>query len=154
VSARRRHLGGFRWEGVALAQYKGEAAHFRDVTRQALFADPGALPCELRYFEVAPGGHTTLERHAHAHAVVVVRGGGRALVGEEIVELAALDLIQVPPRTWHQFRAGDSEPLGFLCLVASERDRPEQPDARALARLCERAEIRAFVRSGPGGRRG
>jgi quercetin dioxygenase-like cupin family protein len=146
VSARRRHLGDFRWEGVALAQYKGEGAHFRDVTRQALFADPGTLPCELRYFEVAPGGHTTLERHAHAHAVVVVRGRGRALVGEEIVELAALDLVQVPLHTWHQFRAGDAEPLGFLCLVACERDRPEQPDARELARLRERPDLAAFLR--------
>jgi quercetin dioxygenase-like cupin family protein len=147
VSARRRHLGDFRWEGVALAEYKGEGTHFRDVTRQALFADPGALPCELRYFEVAPGGHTTLERHDHAHAVVVIRGRGRALVGEEIVELAALDLVRVPLRTWHQFRAGDAEPLGFLCLVACERDRPEQPDARELARLCERPDLAAFVRS-------
>lgn len=146
MSARRRHLGGFRWEGVALARYGTTGAHFRDVTRQALFADPEALPCELRYFEVAPGGHTSLERHAHAHAVLVVRGSGRALVGEEIVELAGFDLVQVPPRTWHQFRATDAEPLGFLCLVACERDRPERPDSRELARLCERAEVAAFVR--------
>jgi quercetin dioxygenase-like cupin family protein len=146
VNARRRHLGGLRWEGVELARYRAGEGSFRGVTRQALFADPGALPCELRYFEVEPGGHTTLERHAHAHVVLVIRGSGRALVGEEIVELAGFDLVQVPPRAWHQFRAGDAEPLGFLCLVACERDRPERPDPRELARLCQRADLAAFVR--------
>jgi quercetin dioxygenase-like cupin family protein len=146
VSARRRHLGAFRWEGVGVGQYKAEGSHFRGVTRQELFGEGPGLPCELRYFEIAPGGHTTLERHAHAHAVVVVRGSGRALVGEEIVELAGLDLVRVPPRTWHQFRASEREPLGFLCLVACERDRPERPDASELARLGERPELAAFLR--------
>jgi quercetin dioxygenase-like cupin family protein len=146
VSARRRHLGGFRWEGVALAEYKAEGDHFRGVTRQALFPGDADLPCELRYFEVAPGGHTSLERHAHTHAVVIARGRGRALVGEELVELRELDLLRVPPRTWHQLRADDAEPLGFLCLVARERDRPERPDAGELARLRARPELAAFLR--------
>jgi quercetin dioxygenase-like cupin family protein len=147
MSALRRHLGGLRWEGVALGRYQAGEGPSRGVTRQALFADPTLLPCELRYFEVEPGGHTSLERHAHAHAVMVVRGSGRALVGEEIVALAGFDLVEVPPRTWHQFRAGDAEPLGFLCLVACERDRPERPDARELARLRQRPELAAFLRA-------
>jgi hypothetical protein len=31
--------------------------------------------------------------------------------------------------TWHQFRAADGEPLGFLCMVTTERDRPQLPGA-------------------------
>ena len=55
--------------GVDVLEYKRDrGAPFRDVTRQVLFDDP-PLACQLRYFEVAPGGHTTLERHEHAHAV-------------------------------------------------------------------------------------
>ncbi len=146
MSARRRHLGAFRWEATPLAAYKAEGTHFRDVTRQVLFAADAGVGCELRYFEIAPGGHTTLERHQHAHAVVVARGSGRALVGEEIVELARLDLVSVPPRTWHQLRAGQAEPLGFLCLVACERDRPERPDADDLARLRAKHAIAEFIR--------
>jgi len=30
---------------------------------------------------------------------------------------------------WHQFRAATDEPLGFLCMVTAERDRPQLPDA-------------------------
>jgi mannose-6-phosphate isomerase-like protein (cupin superfamily) len=128
----RRHKGDFHWEGVDVLAYKQEgSAPFRDVTRQVLFdsADP---PAQLRYFEVAPGGHTTLERHEHVHSVMVIRGRGQCLVGERAYELGANDLVAVPPMTWHQFRAAPDSPLGFLCLVSASRDRPQLPSAEEL----------------------
>lgn len=131
----RKHLGDFHWEGVDVLRYKQEGtAPFKDVTRQVLFEGAG-LPVQLRYFEVAPGGYTTLERHEHVHSVMVVRGRGQCLVGEEAHELAPNDLVSVPPMTWHQFRAAPGEPLGFLCLVAAERDRPQLPDANDVAAI-------------------
>ena len=42
---------------------------------------------------------------------MLIRGAGRALVGDRIVDLATHDLVRVPPLTWHQFRATESEPL-------------------------------------------
>ena len=123
----RHNDGSFRWDGVDLRRYKEEgSAPFKDVTRQVLFED-GDLPAQLRYFEVAAGGHTTLERHQHAHAVVVIRGSGQCLVGGEAHDLRLHDLVRVPPMTWHQFRAAADEPLGFLCMVAADRDRPQLP---------------------------
>jgi quercetin dioxygenase-like cupin family protein len=123
----RRTDGAFRWEGVDVREYKQEgSAPFRDVTRQVLF-EAQDLPAQLRYFEVAAGGWTTLERHQHVHAVMVIRGEGRALVGDQAYDIKLHDLVSVPPMTWHQFHAGPQEPLGFLCLVSSERDRPQLP---------------------------
>jgi quercetin dioxygenase-like cupin family protein len=134
-----------RWREVEVREYKAEgSAPFRDVTRQVLFDDP-ALASQLRYFEVAPGGYTTLERHEHAHAVVVQRGAGRCLIGDRIYELAAHDLVHVPALTWHQFRAGADRPLGFLCMVNAQRDRPQLPDATDLAQLCRDPSIAAFI---------
>jgi len=123
----RRTDGAFRWEGVPIREYKQEgSAPFRDVTRQVLF-EPEGLPAQLRYFEVAPGGWTTLERHEHVHAVMVIRGSGQALVGDRAYDINLHDLVSVPPMTWHQFHAAPGEPLGFLCMVAAERDRPQLP---------------------------
>lgn len=131
----RRHDGAFHWEGVDVTNYKDEGtAPFRDVTRQVLFDDP-SLAAQLRYFEVAPGGWTTLERHEHVHKVMVIRGAGRCLVGEAVRDIAQNDLVSVPPMTWHQFRAGADEPLGFLCLVNRERDRPQLPPENVRRRL-------------------
>jgi quercetin dioxygenase-like cupin family protein len=131
----RKHDGTFHWDGVDVLKYKEEgSAPFKDVTRQVLF-DSHDPPAQLRYFEVAPGGHTTLERHNHVHAVMVIRGAGLCLVGERAYELGTNDLVNVPPMTWHQFRAANDQPLGFLCLVSADRDRPQLPDPADIAAI-------------------
>jgi len=143
----RRQEDALRWRDVDVLEYKREgSAPFRDVTRQVLFDAP-SLACQLRYFEVAPGGHTTLERHGHDHAVVIERGRGRVLVGDTIHDVAPHDLVHVPSMTWHQFVAADGEPLGFLCMVNAQRDRPQLPTPGDLARLRAVPGIAAFVRA-------
>lgn len=135
-----------RWRDVDVLEYKREgAAPYRGVTRQVLF-DDAALNCQLRYFEVEPGGHTTLERHEHAHAVVIQHGAGRCLVGETVYDVAPFDLVHIPATTWHQFRAAEGEPLGFLCMVNSQRDRPQLPDEQALRELRRNADVAAFIK--------
>lgn len=118
----------YRWDAVDLLRYKdADAAPFRDITRQVLFAQPDQA-AELRYFEVAPGGYSTLERHVHTHAVLILRGRGTVRIGEATHALAERDLVTVDPLVWHQFHAAADSPLGFLCLVSKERDRPQLPD--------------------------
>jgi quercetin dioxygenase-like cupin family protein len=140
---------GFRWDGVEVLRYKEEgAAPFRDVTRQVLF-DEAPAGTQWRYFEVAPGGHSTLERHEHTHAVLVLRGRGRVLVGDEVHAIDTHDLVEIGPMTWHQFRADPDEPLGFLCLVASDRDRPQLPDDEQLAGLRANPVVADFLNGNP-----
>lgn len=136
----------YRWDGVEVLPYKeGGRALFKSVTRQVLFADPDQQS-ELRYFEVAPGGFSTLERHQHTHNVLVLRGSGHCLVGREVRRLATNDLVAVPPMTWHQFRATGDEPLGFLCLVNAARDKPELPSAEDMRALEQDPQVAAFLR--------
>lgn len=120
---------GFRWEGVDLREYKAdEGDHFRAVTRQTLLGEEEgeeALSFVTRYFEVKPGGYSSLERHQHPHAVVVVRGRGRVVLGKAVREVEPFDCVYVAPGEVHRFRATGEEPLGFLCVVDRHRDRPE-----------------------------
>ncbi len=135
----------FTWEGVDVHPYKEDGGtHFKSITRQTLFRGADALPTELRYFEIGPGGHSTLERHDHLHVVMVIRGGGTVLVGDEIRPVGLHDVVHVPTQTWHQFQAGAGDHLGFVCLVASDRDRPYRPGLEDLAAMPER--VRAFVK--------
>ncbi len=142
-----RYRGGFRWDGVPVQPYKPEGTHFRDITRQLLVGPDAGLGCELRYFELEPAGHSSLERHEHPHAVVVVRGEGGVLVGSEVFTIRPFDLVRVPPGSWHQFRASDAVELGFLCLVDAERDRPARPTEAELVALRTDPEVAAFVRT-------
>ncbi|ABD87737.1 cupin domain-containing protein [Rhodopseudomonas palustris] len=134
-----------RWHDVELMAYKpDDAAPFRSVTRQVLFSDL-RLGCEWRYFEVAEGGYSTLERHQHVHATMIHRGRGQCLVGDVISDVAVGDLVFIPPMTWHQFRANAGDVLGFLCLVNADRDRPQLPRPDELAVLRQNKAIASFI---------
>jgi mannose-6-phosphate isomerase-like protein (cupin superfamily) len=140
---------GYRWEGVEELPYKDDGrALFKSITRQVLFSDP-QLEGELRYFEMAAGGFSTLERHEHMHAVLILRGRGHCLVGKDVKAIETHDLVTVPAMTWHQFRATQGEPLGFLCMVNAARDKPQLPSAEDLAKLQGNAKIAAFLRNEP-----
>ena len=125
----------YRWDGVDELPYKeDDRALFKTITRQVLFSDP-EMHSELRYFEMAPGGFSTLERHQHMHAVLILRGRGHCLVGSEVKPIETRDLITVPPMIWHQFRA--------------TRDKPQLPTQEDLAGLQKDAKIVAFLRNEP-----
>ena len=140
---------GYRWEGVDQLPYKEEgSAPFKAISRQVLFAEP-ALGCELRYFEMDAGGFSSLERHGHMHAVMILRGRGHCLLGDEVRAVRPYDLIDIPSWTWHQFRATAGEPLGFLCMVNAERDRPQLPTEAELTALKADSRIAAFLDGPP-----
>jgi len=135
----------FRWQDVSCVPYKDDgSAPFKDISRQVLFDNP-ALLCQLRYFEMDATGYSTLERHEHAHAVMILRGEGECLLGEEVRKVKQFDLVTIPAWTWHQFRATGGQPMGFLCMVNQQRDRPQLPDAGDLAKLNAHPALAGFL---------
>ena len=140
-----RDFGDFRWHAVEHRRYKEDgSAPFRDISRQVLFEEP-ALCCELRYFEMAPGGYSTLERHQHMHGVMIFRGHGHCLLGTEVRAVKPFDLVTIPAWTWHQFRATEGESFGFLCMVNRNRDRPQLPTEAELLVLRGIPAVAAFL---------
>ncbi len=136
---------GFRWQGVEVAAYKAEEPPFKDVTRQTLLGDreeEGDLNFITRYFEVQPGGYSTLEKHQHPHVVVVLRGRGRVVLDQHTYEIAPCDCVYVSPGVFHQFHTTGDEPLGFLCVVDRLRDRPQLPNDEERRRIPGAAPMR------------
>jgi len=136
----------FRWEDIEIRPYKERGTFFKAISRQTLVKDLPGFSGEVRYFELEPGGYSTLERHKHAHAVLVVRGRGAVLIGDTVYEIAPLDVIRIPPMTWHQFRAPTDEYLGFICLVDNQRDRPQRPTEEDLKALRKNPTVASFIR--------
>jgi len=129
---------GFSWREVPIADYKPADASWKGVTRRVLVGETGESPdFHLRYFEIEPGGYTTLERHRHEHVVFVLRGKGEVLVGCETRALTFGDVVYVAPDDPHQFRNDEAaEPFGFLCIVNAERDRPREA-GMSYCPICE-----------------
>jgi len=141
---------GYRWPGVDVREYKSDGSHFRDITRRTLLGegeDEQALSFVTRYFEIQPGGYSTLERHHHPHSVVIIRGEGEVILGDRVETLAVNDCVYVAPMTFHQFLATGDEPLGFLCVVDRERDRPQLPDEDDLEELRRADSVRDRLRT-------
>ena len=117
---------GFHWEGVPVADYKQAAEHWCGVRRTVLVGETGENTAfHLRYFEIGPGGFSSLEEHTHEHVVVVMRGRGLVRLGQNEYEVSFGDTIYVAPGEVHQLRCSTTdEPFGFLCVVDAQRDRP------------------------------
>ena len=94
---------------------------FRAATRALELEQSG-----LTYQHVPPGyrfpyGHT----HATQEEVfVVVRGGGRMKLDDEIVELREWDAVRVPPGMWRGYEAG---PEGLELLVIGAPNLGDSP---------------------------
>ena len=124
---------GAGWEGVESAPYKpgceGDGC-FRGTIRHPLIA------ATARRFDPRPGlrasvlrsgtgaRRPSLERHDHAHAVVVIGGRGRVRLADRVEPIAPFDAVYVAPQEVHRFSADGGEPLRFICVVDRERDRP------------------------------
>jgi quercetin dioxygenase-like cupin family protein len=133
----------FRWAGIEEQSYKLGAGDergmgWKGVTRHTL-ATGSLLPIafESRYFELEPGGYSSLEKHHHVHFVIALRGSGRALIGDRVHEMSPFDALDVPPLAPHRWLNASSseEPFGFLCTVDGDRDRPRALDDEEWERL-------------------
>ena len=114
-----------RWDGVEHHIYKENPGVFREVTKQILFDNENDLPVQFRYFQVEKNGFSSLEHHKHMHAVMIFKGKGHVLLG-------------------NQLRADRGEILGFLCLVNHDRDIPKYPTEEDLAEIRKNPEAAAF----------
>jgi quercetin dioxygenase-like cupin family protein len=116
--------GAFDWEGIAKKGYASANARGTSV-RWLIEPEEHAPRFAIRYFEIDPGGYTPLDRHAHDHGVVVLRGDGQVLLGDETHNISAGDTIYVSPQEVHQFRCVGQDPLGFLCVISAPEGRDQ-----------------------------
>ncbi len=124
----RRFKRGFRWSETALEPYKlgsVQGLEFRGASRQVLIGQLGErVNFHVRYFELEPGGFTSLEHHRHAHVVIAVRGRGIVRVDDTDYPIAPFDTVYIGPEKPHQLRAIGRTKFGFFCMVNVRRDKP------------------------------
>eukprot|EP00667_Euglena_gracilis_P005775 EG_transcript_5818 len=129
-----------RWVDVPLEDYKPPAdKSWSGITRTELAGKRGeSCLFHTRYFEVRPGGHTTLEKHQHEHVVIVFRGAGWCVLGDRAWQLREGDVVYTSPGEVHQFGCDENaqQEFGFFCIVNAVRDRPVPQDSTAVE-ICE-----------------
>jgi ribulose-bisphosphate carboxylase large chain len=121
-----RHKGDFTWKGVRDQPYKTQGDGWAGIIRRVLIGEHGeSAKFHVRYFEIAPGGRSSLEKHRHEHVVICVRGEGMVKAGKTERKLQFMDTIYISPGTVHQLANPFRRPFGFICIVNAKRDRPK-----------------------------
>jgi len=120
----------FSWEGRSVQAYKhSQELDFRQVVRHELVGKNGEKTSfDLRYFQIEPGGFSSLEKHLHEHVIIAVRGQGILKLADKQFKLSPYDIAYVPPYQVHQIRNESDTPFGFFCIVDHVRDKPMKPD--------------------------
>lgn len=137
----------FEWESVDKKVYKTETANFKDIHRYSLLGEnEKELNFQTRYFEIKPGGYSSLEKHSHPHSVVIIRGKGTVILDNKAVEISEHDVVYISPETIHQFHADRGGPLGFICVVDRYRDKPEIPDDSLIDQKITDSEVKTRIR--------
>ena len=114
--------GELRWNDVQMRAYGPENSGADKATRQVLIGpDEHSSNFHMRYFAVQPGGHTSLDQHAHEHGVYILHGQALLRLGNDEYELHTGDVVYIPGNEVHQFFASGQEPFGFLCIVPARR---------------------------------
>lgn len=121
-----KYKGNFSWQGIQIEKYKREGDEWADIVRQTLIGNYGeSTRFHLRYFEIAPNGFSSFERHKHEHVVIGVRGDGICIVGKKKYTIGFLDTLYIKPNEPHQLKNPYDKPFGFFCIVNAKRDRPK-----------------------------
>jgi len=139
----------YHWDGVERKMYKTDTTNFQGVSRYSLLGeadDEWELNMQTRYFEVEAGGYTSLEQHRHPHSVIIIRGSGHVVLGDEVHTIALHDVVFVSPETLHQFHADVNEPLGFICIVDRYRDKPAVPSNHTIEHVMGGSEAEKKIR--------
>lgn len=123
-SAIYRYGGNYKWKGVKTETYKLAKGNWNKIIRKVLVGDSLKTKSHVRYFEIAPGGRSSFEKHRHEHIVIGIRGSGRVFLDNRSHKISFLDVVYVSPDTPHQFLNPFNEPFGFLCVVPAKRDKP------------------------------
>jgi quercetin dioxygenase-like cupin family protein len=121
-----RHRGDLKWQGIVDEPYKTEGDEWSDIVRRVLIGSHGeSTTFHVRYFEIASGGRSSLERHRHEHVVICVKGEGIVQTGEKKRKMKFMDTLYISPDMVHRLSNPFSAPFGFLCIVNAKRDRPK-----------------------------
>ncbi len=137
----------FKWSGVEVKKYKDENNTWLNVCRQVIAGKSGEkIKFHLRYFEISPRGYSTLEKHRHEHVVICVRGGGKAIAGDEVYDMKFMDILYIGSNVPHQFINDSDEAFGFFCIVDARRDKPKLLTKKEIFELLKNEKISKVIR--------
>ena len=106
----------FQWEDVEGVPYDVEG--IKSAAKHILIGEKEGAPNSImRYFNLAPGGHSKLERHPQEHEVLVIRGKGKVRIKDTEFIVNPFDAVFIEGNELHQFSNPFDRSFGFICVI-------------------------------------
>lgn len=106
----------YTWDNVKENNLNSDG--LKGVTKSILIGPNESAPNYImRYFQINPGGHSSLERHPQEHEVIILLGKGKVQIGKQIHGVTVHDVVFISPNELHQFCNPFDEPFGFICVI-------------------------------------
>ncbi len=93
--------------------------------RQVLIGEDTGPNFQMRRFIMQPGGGMPRHTNTVEHEQYVLRGRASVGIDDETYEVSDGDVVFIPAGVPHWYRAADSGPFEFLCMVPNLPDRIE-----------------------------
>ncbi len=93
--------------------------------RQVLIGGDTGPNFQMRRFIMQPGGGMPRHTNTVEHEQYVLRGQASVGIGTEVYEVSEGDVVFIPAGVPHWYRAADTGPFEFLCMVPNLPDRIE-----------------------------
>ena len=133
-----------QWKDTGTKVYKEEGGtSFKNIVKRDLIDKQWPhVDFEVRYFEISDYGYSSLEKHEHPHVVIIERGKGKVIVGDEVFEAKPHDIFYIAPNQAHQLIQMTDEPFGFFCMVADKRDKPQLLNDQEKEKLRKKVDFK------------
>jgi len=102
--------------------FKMDMEGAKDVSMKILIGPKdGSNNIVMRYFKIAPNGHTPLHKHNFEHIIKVEKGNGIAIdeKGKEYTVKEGQSIF-VESNKEHQFKNTSKEPFEFTCAILNQ----------------------------------
>lgn len=142
----------FNWDEIPVIDYKKanegtkSKVTFHNITRQNIITKEDDVDFEVRLFECGPEGFSTLEKHRHVHIVMIARGSGKVIIGENIYDARPFDYFIIPAWQPHQLINTGKGPFSFFCTVNAKRDAFKLLSKEEIELLRKNKEIDRWIR--------
>jgi quercetin dioxygenase-like cupin family protein len=73
--------------------------------------------CNIKLFEMQPGGYSPLHSHPEQHQVLVISAEGTVSDGKKTLPIQSGDIISILANEPHQFKTAGDKPLRFLAVT-------------------------------------
>ena len=93
--------------------------------RQVLIGEDTGPNFQMRRFIMQPGGGMPRHTNTVEHEQYVLSGRASIGIGDDTYQVSAGDVVYIPAGVPHWYRAADSGPFEFLCMVPNLPDRSE-----------------------------